>query len=286
MSAPGTTTRSLGSLRTRTIALRALAYGLVAILCVAGLRAIFAKPPAPPPARTIVRASEDLGAQGYAESFARAYLTWDATRPEDRAQRLRAFGAGWLGDDGGVNVADGGSQAVQWTTVVGARQQDRAWVVTVAAQTSAGLRYLAVPVTRNGRGFLTLAGYPALVGPPATASETTAPGAQQDDVSDPQLSAVVRRAVGNYLGGAKANLLADLAPDAVVSLPPQPLALTDVQSTTWVVPNRQVEAEVVARDRQGSTWTLDYELSVVKRDRWYVRSIEIDPTFHNGQGGS
>jgi Conjugative transposon protein TcpC len=286
MSAPGTTSRSLSSIRTRTVALRLVAYGLVAILCIAGLRAIFTKPPATTSTRTVVQATGDEGAQAYAESFVRAYLTWDAAHPEQRPQRLATFGAPWIGDDAGLQPADGSSQEVRWTSIVGTRTEAGGRrIVTVAADTSAGLRYLSVPVKRDRRGFIGLAGYPALVGPPAVAKATTPPkDASDDDLQDTPLGGVARRAVGNYLAGAKTNLLADLAPDAVVSLPAQPMRLTELNTVTWVVRNRRVAAEVVARDPQGTAWTLRYELDVLKRDRWYVRSIEVDPTYPD-QGG-
>jgi Conjugative transposon protein TcpC len=287
MSAPSTTTRSLSSIRARTLALRALAYGLVAILCIAGLRAILAKPTAATSTRTVVRAGDDVGAQAYAESFVRAYLTWDAAHPEGRQRRLATFGAAWIGDDAGLTPAEGSTQEVRWTAIVGSRKDagDRR-VITIAADTTTGLRYVSVPIRRDRRGFIGLAGYPALVGPPAVAKATTPPReASDDDLQDTQLGAVARRAVGNYVSGAKTNLLADLAPDAVVSLPGQPMRLTELNSATWVEPKRRVAVEVIARDAQGNAWTLRYELDVVRRDRWYVRSIEVDPTFPDQEGG-
>jgi len=38
-----------------------------------------------------------------------------------------------------------------------------------------------------------------------------------------------------------------------------------------------VPVEVSAADSTGTQWTLRYELTVVHRDRWYVRAIETAP---------
>jgi hypothetical protein len=137
-----------------------------------------------------------------------------------------------------------------------------------------------VPVARNERGFLRVPSYPALVGPPA--ASTTAEEAQGDDVEDAALRTVAERAVRNYLAGDKRDLLADLAPEAVVSLPPQRLELRAVREVTWATPGRTAAVLVEARDEGGGDWTLRYELEVRKRDRWYVRSLHVDPRQRGG----
>ena len=103
-------------------------------------------------------------------------------------------------------------------------------MITVAAQTTRQLLYLAVPVHRTERGFLVVPRYPALVGPPV--SDPGAAPAEERDVSDGALRAVAERAVTNYLAGQRANLLADLDPAAVVSLPPALLDVRSVRSIT------------------------------------------------------
>ena len=136
----------------------------------------------------------------------------------------------------------------------------------------AGLRYLAVPVGRDAGGRLAVTDYPAAVGPPALADEL--PGDGGDDVADTQLTAVVRRALGNYVAGAGDNLRADLAPGAQLRSPTPRMTLDDVVSIQWAGPQR-VSAVIVARDRADVAYTLRYELAVVRRDRWYV--AEINP---------
>jgi len=116
-------------------------------------------------------------------------------------------------------------------------------------------------------------GYPALVGPPAVALDR--PASDEDEVADPQLRAVCERALRNYLAGDRDDLLADLDPQAVVSLPEQRLELKAVHELTRAGPGR-VAAEIEASG-DAAVWTLRYELDVVRRERWYVRAISSDP---------
>ena len=73
------------------------------------------------------------------------------------------------------------------------------------------------------------------------------------------------------------NLRADLDRGAVVSLASAAMTVRSTDSVTWAAP-RRVAVTIAAEDVEGAEWTLRYELSVVRRDRWYVRAISIDPT--------
>jgi hypothetical protein len=276
MSDIATVTRSLRTVRWRARLPRLTAALLALILMVAGLRATFAGPATPPAPRVVSVATGDQGAAAFAEGFARVYLTWDAARPADRERRLRPYVAA-LEADGGLTPAVGTSRHVTWTATVGERIDSQVRLVTVAAQTTDGLVYLSVPVSRSRRGFLSIPAYPAVVGPPAT--DAKASPLQEPEVDDDALIDVATRAVRNYLAGSRSNLLADLTPDALVSPPSQPLALTRTGELTWVVPSRRVAVELTAQDAQNNTLTLRYELEVSKRDRWYVRSVQVDPAF-------
>ena len=166
-----------------------------------------------------------------------------------------------------------GEQQVVSTTAIqdqGDAHGDR--LIAVAAQTTRQLLYLAVPVHRTDRGFLVVPRYPALIRPPI--SDPARPG-EERDVRDSGLRAVAQRAMTNYLAGERADLLADLDPAAVVSLPGA-LEVRSLRSITKAAGDR-VAVEVVAADDAGTQWTLRYELTVVHRDRWYVRAIEPDP---------
>jgi hypothetical protein len=280
-----TTARSTRTLRLRALAPRLLLYGLVAILSLAGLRQIVAGPASspPPPAQVAQTTGEDLGAQAFAESFTRAYLTWQAGNAEEREHRLDPYLPGSLDADAGLSPGARSSQDVLWTTVLGDRASVKSRIVTVEAQTTGGRRvYLSVPVARDDHGYLYVATYPAFVGPPATA-DTSVTSSPLDEVEDATLVTVVKRALTNYLAQTQANLLADLTPDAVISLPPEKLRLTSVHEIGWLEPGRKVAAEVQAEDGEGSAWTLRYELEVTKSDRWYVRALEVDPTFQGGR---
>jgi hypothetical protein len=254
---------------------RALAATVVVILSVAGLRSIVA------PARTTVvaRASAargpDQGAEGFAQAFARAYLSWSSDSPGGQAAALRPFLASGLDENGGVQPS--ASESVSWTAVVGEQASGSHTLVTVAAQTSAGLEYLSVPVARDQHGFLFVSSYPALVGPPASDPSASTP--QQQQVNDSTLQTVVARAVTNYLAGNQANLLADLTPNALVSLPIQHMTVTQTQPATWIATGHEVAVQVTATDAHGDSMTLAYQVGVEKLDRWYVQSIQVDPTY-------
>ncbi len=274
------TTTKLKSVQLRARAPRLLFHTFICILCVAGVRAIFESPPVVTAARAIPAPTVDYAAMGVAETFAREYLTWSPSEEAGRREeRLKPFLSDDLDPSGGLRPAADTAQAVMWTTALGARRAGRRQLVTVAVGTSQNPVYITVPVERDEHGLLSVAAYPAIVGPPAT--ETRGAPANEEAVDDDALEAVVERALGNYLSGAGDNLLADLTPDAVVSAPEQPLRLSGVSDVTWVQDGRRLAAIADVRDERGTTLTLRYELDVVKRDRWYVRSVQVDPT-HEG----
>jgi hypothetical protein len=275
-----TVTRKLRAVRITASLPRVLASIVLLVLAVAGIRSIVARPTKTVVARSAAAPALDQGAEEFAQSFARAYLTWNGQSQGQRESALRPFLSSALDQDAGVQPG-GGSQSVGWTSVVGQQADGSQTLVTVVAQTSHGLVYLSVPVARDNHGFLFVSNYPAIVGPPA--SDTTAALPSQQQITDSALQTVVARAVTNYLAGNQANLLADLTPNALVSLPPQHMTVTNTQPATWTVPGRRVAIQVTTNDAHGNSWTLTYEVGVQKLDRWYVQSIQVDPTF---QGGS
>ena len=266
---------SLALVRARARAPKAVLFVFVAFFVALGLRVALAGPPKAPPvprqADPLVGAQVD--ATGFAQGFARAYLSYDSATPELHQQALAPYIAGLDDADAGFAVPDHGRRSVVWTGAVSAlRSGPNTTLVTVAAayDRSARLDYLAVPVTRLGSGPLAVASLPALVGPPPLAARYQAP--QGDDVADAQLGAVVKRALSNYLAGARQNLAADLDRGVKLTLPPRPLALEDVSSLTWLRAG-VVAATVAVRDAQHLSFSLRYGLAVVKRDRWFVRAL-------------
>lgn len=268
---------SLAAARRRALLPRRALVSAAVVLSLLGLRGLF-RPAPSPTVRTIapLGQSSSGSSNGFAEAFARAYLTWDSLRPEQHAAGLAPFLGPDVDVDAGLPVPATGRSRVAWTATVGQTVTDPGrTVVTVATARDGrpGLSYLAVPVTAAGRG-LAVADYPALVGRPAPPA---LPGRAGDDVDDQDLATVLRRALRNYLAGEDGNLRADLATGARITPPSRRLVLDDVVSLQWAGRARgRVSAVVVARDPSGDVaYTLRYELRVAQRDRWYV--AEINP---------
>ena len=267
---PARATRRLARVPSR------IAIGALLVLAAVGVKATFV-PRTPSVAATAAPATDarDITTQGFAQAFARAYLSWDARNPEQHQRQVAPFLSGSLDGDGGLQVPARGRQQVLWSTAI-QDQPDalRDRVITVAVQTTRELLYLAVPIHRTERGFLVVRQYPSLVGPPV--SDPAVAPAEEPDVNDEGLRAVAQRAISNYLAGERTNLLADLDAGAVVSLPTVTLQVRSVRSITQAAGDR-VAVEVSAADATGTQWTLRYELGVVHRDRWYVRTIQTTP---------
>jgi hypothetical protein len=275
----GVETRSVRAMRLRARAPRALATTAVAVLAFGGLRAAVEGPtPAPADKRIVARGDQTVGA--FAEAFIRAYLSFDPAEPELREGRLAGFLSRALDPDAGLAAPTGRSREVKWTAVVDQVRRGRLTTVTVAARLAGDTVHLAVPVRRDERGLVAVVAYPALVGPPA--HDPAIGPASEDEVDDSGLRAVCERAVRNYLAGERRDLAADLADDAVVSLPGRELDVRSVEGITWAVPGRRAAVQLQAEDAEGGTWTLRYELAVVRRDRWYVRSLHTDPRTEGG----
>jgi len=272
--------QSLRLLRLRGQAPRIALLVLVAVLSIIGLREIVVPeptPPAPPPPRVGV----DQAAQALAVQFVRAYLSFDPARPDRHAEAMAALAPEDLGEDAGAVAPDENEPTeVRWAQVV----QDQAAlaggrIVTVAAQTSGedGTLYLGVPLRRAPGGALSVAGYPSFVGPPATATDAELP--EREEVDDPALAEVARRAVSNYLAGSSENLRADLAPRAAIALPTVRLRVGEVREVAWADPARSaVLVTVDTVGRRGAAYTLTYDLAVAQEDgRWRVLAIEVNP---------
>jgi hypothetical protein len=267
-------TRSLRRARMLAQLPRLLALTVGAVLILTGLRALIL-PPAQSASDHVRRAAQvDLAALGFAEEVARRYLTFDAD-PDRRARELAELTAGGPDDDLGLTPGGRVAERVHWVRAV----QDQAAIaggrlVTVAAMTDRnGLLHLSVPVRRDGQRRLTLAGYPALVGAPsvARADPTT-----RRNVSDPDLRRIAVRAVTNYLAGDGEDLAADLAPAARVTLPALALIVEETTAVTDAGAGG-VLVTVRAHDRDGTRWTLSYELGVARRERWYVTAVHSFP---------
>jgi hypothetical protein len=216
----------------------------------------------------------DIAVLGFAEAFARTYLTASSSHGEQRDHELAAF---MLPDDG-LPADSVPPQRVRWTSIAGWQPQGDGARVTVLADTGHRRWYLAVTVARDAGGRLHVAGPPAVVGPPATV--TRSPSAPEMEVEDPGLRTVAARVVRHYLAGETTDLAADLAAGAAISTPPTALLVVDVFATTWARRPSRVAVVVVARDVSGMQLTLRYELAVVRSGgRWLVRSVHVNPMY-------
>jgi hypothetical protein len=279
MSAVRTEVRSARLRRALARAPRVALLITATVLSLAGLRAALEPRPViaePAPPRT----GEDLSARALAERFARAYLEHDPARPEAREATLAAL-APELADE---LLADGPAErrmSVDWTQAAADRRQGETRLVTVAAGTSAGVVHLALAVQRDPSGLLRVAGPPAIVGePPVSRERSEEPG---EEIEDPRLGAVVERAVRNYLAGERRDLAADLATEAVVSLPTRPLRVESVERSFWIARPRLVAVEVRAGRPGLGTGLLRYRLEVARRGgRWQVISIGDRPVPTQG----
>jgi hypothetical protein len=262
---------------------RELPRYLVAGAALVGLAASARFLIAPPRAQVVAaehqtRPPADPAAAGYAARFARAYLTWSSAEPDASAQALRPFVGGAMEPAAGLVLPPAGEQHIEWLEVVQAREPSAGrHVYTVAARTdSTGLVYLSVGVARAADGALTLTGYPAFVGAPASAPAQIE--AHAGEVTDAALATVATRALRNFLARSATELAADLAPNARVSVPTVALALQSVQGIDWAPDGRSVVAVVQARDGRGAQYTLAYELDVAREQgRWEVSAIQTDP---------
>ena len=213
---PARTTRRLARVPSR------IAIGALLVLAAVGRQGDARAPrtASTPAAAAPATDARDITAQGFAQAFARAYLSWDARDPEQHQRqvaavpvglarrRRRAAGPAAWPAAGAVEHGDPGP----------ARRARATALITVAVQTTRQLLYLAVPVHRTARGFLVVRA--------ATRRSSARPSAiprsrppRSRDVTDDGLRAVAQRAVTNYLAGERTNLLADLDAGAVVSLP-------------------------------------------------------------------
>src|SRR5690348_11884050 len=182
---------SLALVRARARAPKLVLFVFVAFFAALGLRAALA---GPAPAARVVHATDPTAAAqvdvtGFALAFARAFLSYDSSRPELHQQALAPYLAGLDDSDAGFGVPNEGKRSVGWTAAVSAVPTDAdTTLVTVAVAYDATptLDYLAVPVTRLRSGELAVASFPALVGPPRLASAYRPP--EGDDVSDSQLA--------------------------------------------------------------------------------------------------
>lgn len=252
-------------------------FVVVVVMCAAGVRSILL--PGSSGSSVSAASPPDYAEQSFALAFARAFLGYDAAHPDAREAALAPYASSGLDVDAGFSPPTSGLRRVVWAEVAQVqRPLAGGEIVTVATQLSdeAKAVYLSVPVARNQDGAIYLAAYPSFVGPPLTTTEADA-DENGEVVDDPEVTALVRRALGNYLAGDAENLSADLADAATVTLPTNHLRLEGLDRLTWVSGSGggAVLATLIAAEGSGGSYTLRYEVGV-------RRITAVDPRLGPG----
>lgn len=251
--------------RLRAAAPRYLFIAALAITSLVGVRELIFPKKAPTP--RVAAVGSDYALEDFAQGFAESYLAYDAARPQVRERALRPYLPDELDAGAGFTSPERGSRSVEWVRVAQNQEALAGGRIVVVAAGMAGEpapTYLAVPLERTSEGAMTLTGYPSIVGPPTIARPEL--GAREE-VEDREVLAVAERVVRNYLAGERADLEADLAPDAAVAIPAQRFEVRSVDDLAWAAgpDSGAVLATVSAREEAGGLWTLTYELGVERR---------------------
>jgi hypothetical protein len=233
---------------------------------------------APPHAQRVIESAprrSDVGAEWFALSFARAYLSWSPD-PSTREAALRAFVVGADDPDVGLAPATGSAEQVSWLAVAGERDApDGVRDYTVAAETGGGaVRYLSVAVARAAGGAEVLARYPALVTAPTPSRAGQLDGAGLPTLTNAAVTEVLDRAARNYVDSSSDNLAADLAVGATVAPVEAGLTLRTLLRLA-LEPSGAVLATLLAADARGDLFTLAYEFTVRQvGGRWEITRIQ------------
>jgi hypothetical protein len=264
----------LRSLRISLGATRWVLYAVALVGVVSAARDAVAPPRARPAIVPAPRPS-DAGAEWFALSFARAYLTWSAD-PSTHEAAMQPFVLGTDDPDAGLSPATGGAEQVNWLAIAGERDEpDGLHDYTVAAGTGGGaVRYLSVAVATAAGGEEVLARYPALVTAPTPGRAGELDGAGLPTLNNAEVIAVLERAARNYVDSSSDNLAADLATGATVAPVATGLTLRSVLRLA-VEPSGAVLATLVAADARGDLFTVAYEFTVrLIGSRWEITRIQ------------
>ncbi|MEK6328350.1 MAG: conjugal transfer protein [Actinomycetota bacterium] len=251
--------------RLRARAPRYLFIATLAVTSLVGLRELVSSESGPAPSSAPL--GPDHALEDFAQGFARAYLAYDAARPQVRERALRPYLPDELDPGAGFTPPERGARAVEWVLVAQNQEALAGGRIIVVAAGIARVpvpTYLAVPLERTSEGAIALTGYPSIVGSPTIARAELA---AREEVEDREVLIVAERVVRNYLARERADLAADLAPDAAVAIPPQRFVVESVEEVAWAAgaDSGAVLATVTAGDEAGGLWTLTYELGVERR---------------------
>jgi Conjugative transposon protein TcpC len=226
----------------------------------------------------------DDPARAFAVGFARAYMTFEPKRPSAYARAVERFVAPELAASVLPQFEpDGPGQVVRDATVARvARVDDRRALITVAVTLEAervSIRYLTVPVARDGQGGLVVSDLPSFAPPPELGRDSAAAelepltGAERAEVED-----VLSRFFSAFLAGDSAQLEYLVPAGVRIAALEDPHELVAVGSIAQLGGSdgraRTVLASVRARDEaSGAVFGLRYRLQLVQGDRWYVAAV-------------
>lgn len=270
------------------VAGRVVLWAVIVVVLVRGLGVIVAGPTQDRATghRTEAATFPDGEARAFAVRFVRSYLDVTPGGGDAYRRAVAAFFADGLSDRAAVVPPRGPGVRVAWAMV--AREVSlggsRALVTVAALVRDGSSRYVTVPVARDRRGGLAVAGLPSFSPPPARAAvdvEDVEPlaGAGAEAIGD-----LARRFLREYLAGAdRAALAYFLVPGAAVAAMPPGLRVVAVDALDQATPGsvgrrRLVVASVRVRESStGAVYPLAYRLEVVKRGRWHVAEVAGGP---------
>lgn len=248
---------------------------VLALLLVRGVGAVLALPRASAPGG-VAGTVDDQASSALAVRFARTYIE----DPSPRALTPFLAEGATVGD--GRQPADPGAGVAQAEVSATQRLGGGREIRTVACELRDGRTlYLAVPISRSGAGEVAVTGAPWVVAAPSTAgvaAERPRPIAGPDA---PAIRALVEKFLPAYVSaGSPGDLSYLLAPGAVViplagslELLGAPGAVSQLGEGEGA--RRTVIVACRLRDPgSGAVYRLAYRLGVIKRNRWYVESVE------------
>lgn len=250
-------------------------WAAIGLLLVRGAGSVLGSPDAGGPPARAAGAAPDLAAGALAVRFARAYL---AGSPPRALASLAAEGAGV-----GRGPASAGRGALVAQAEVSAVEElgGGRSVLTVACELrDARTLFLAVPISRSRAGEVAVQGAPWLVAAPSTAGVAAERPRPLGGPEAGEIGELAGRFLRAYVSARRpADLSYLLAPGAAVaplggSLEPLSLAPA-TQLGNGAGRRRTVVAAGRFRDAvSGTAYRLAYRLELVRRERWYVRTVQ------------
>jgi hypothetical protein len=253
---------------------RVALWALVVLLLFRGLASVLSGPEHGDAASAARGGVSDPATSSFAVRFARTYLA------DSSPQALAALLA--PGAAVPASPSPGPGTAVEQAEVAGVRDLGSGQaIITVACELdTARTLYLAVPIVREDAGEVAALGVPAIVAGPAGVGASVEPPRPLAGPDAGAIADLSRRFVAAYLSATDPRDLAYLlAPGAAVTPLGGGLELLAVSSVKEIGPDAGARPKVVASARvrepmTGRVYPIAYRLEVVRRDHWYVQSIE------------